>query len=149
MRELRNNSGSISLAKATAAVIRKIVSDIAGIRNEAVLNKNAGNPLLACTTNHGELVAYFHLENTAIGKAHGSKVIHNLIGKLNRNLRIIGAICSRSINLGTMSSRGSRINMETHKSLRTLIDAALNTVKEIITGIIAVLFTSKNHLETI
>ncbi len=39
--------------------------------------------------------------------------------------------------------------METHKSLRTLIDAALNTVKEIITGIIAVLFTSKNHLETI
>ena len=38
MRELRNNSGSISLAKATAAVVREIVSDIAGIRNKAMLN---------------------------------------------------------------------------------------------------------------
>ena len=89
MRKLRNNSSGISLAKATAAVVREIVSGIAGIRNEAVLNKNAGDPLLACTTNHSELVAYFHLENTTIGKAHGSKVIHNLIGKLNRNLCIV------------------------------------------------------------
>ena len=38
MRELRNNSGGISLAKTTTAVIGKVISDIAGIRNKAMLN---------------------------------------------------------------------------------------------------------------
>ena len=89
MRKLRNNCGSISLAKATAAVIREIVGNIAGIRDKAVFNKNAGNSLLAGTTNHGEFVTHFHLKYTAIRKTHSSKVIHNLIGKLNRNLCIV------------------------------------------------------------
>ena len=39
--------------------------------------------------------------------------------------------------------------MEAHESLRALIDATLNAIKEIVTGIVAVLLTSKNHLETI
>ena len=38
VRELRNNGGSISLAKTTTAVIGKVISDIAGIRNKAMLN---------------------------------------------------------------------------------------------------------------
>ena len=149
MRELRNNSGSISLAKATAAVVREIVSDITGIRNEAVFNKNARDSLFTGATDYGKFIAYFHLKYAAIRKAHSGKVVHNLIGKLNRNLRVIGTICSRSINLSTMSSRGTRINMETHKSLSALIDATLNAIKKIITGIIAVLLASKNNLETI
>ena len=48
-----------------------------------------------------------------------------------------------------MSSRGAGINMEAHESLRTLIDATLNAIKKIITGVIAVLLTSKNDLKTI
>ena len=48
-----------------------------------------------------------------------------------------------------MSSRGAGINMEAHESLRTLIDATLNAIKKIITGVIAVLFTSKNDLKTV
>ena len=39
--------------------------------------------------------------------------------------------------------------MKAHKSLRALIDATLNAIKKIITGIIAVLFTSKNNFKTI
>ena len=39
--------------------------------------------------------------------------------------------------------------MKAHKSLRALIDATLNAIKKIITGVIAVLFTSKNDLKTI
>ena len=39
--------------------------------------------------------------------------------------------------------------MEAHESLRTLIDATLNAIKKIITGVIAVLLTSKNDLKTI
>ncbi len=89
MRELSNNCGSISLAKATAAVIREIVGNIAEIRNKAVFNKNAGNSLLAGTTNHSEFVTHFHLKYAAVRKTHSSKVIHNLIGKLNRNLCIV------------------------------------------------------------
>ena len=38
VRKLRNNSSGISLAKTTTAVIGKVVSDIAGIRNKAMLN---------------------------------------------------------------------------------------------------------------
>ena len=38
VRELRNNSSGISLAKTTTAVIGKVISDIAGIRNKAMLN---------------------------------------------------------------------------------------------------------------
>ena len=90
-----------------------------------------------------------HLEYAAVRKTHSSKVIHNLIGKLNRNLCVIGTICSRSINLSAMSSRGTRINMEAHKSLSALINATLNAIQKIITGIIAVLLASKNNLETI
>ena len=89
VRKLRNNSGSISLAKATATVVREIVGNIAGIRNKAVFNKNAGNSLLAGTANHGEFVTHFHLKYAAVRKTHSSKVIHNLIGKLNRNLCIV------------------------------------------------------------
>ena len=39
--------------------------------------------------------------------------------------------------------------MEAHESLCALIDATLNAIKKIITGIIAVLLASKNNLETI
>ena len=39
--------------------------------------------------------------------------------------------------------------MEAHESLRALIDAALNAIKKIITGIIAVLLAGKNNLKTI
>ena len=39
--------------------------------------------------------------------------------------------------------------METHESLRALINATLDTIKKIIAGIIAVLLAGKNHLETI
>ncbi len=39
--------------------------------------------------------------------------------------------------------------MKAHKSLRALIDATLNAIKKVITGVIAVLFTSKNDLKTI
>lgn len=149
MWELLDNGGSIGLTKTPAAFIGEVISDITGIRNKAVFNKNAGNSLFAGTTNHGEFVAHFHLKYAAVRKAHSSKVIHNLIGKLNRNLRAIGAICGGSVNLSTMSSRGARINMEAHESLRSLFDAPLNAIKEIIARIVAVLFTSKNHLETI
>ena len=38
MRELSNNCSSISLTKAAATVVREVVSDIAGIRDKAVLN---------------------------------------------------------------------------------------------------------------
>ncbi len=38
VRKLRNNSSGISLAKTTTAVIGKVVSDIAGIRNKAMFN---------------------------------------------------------------------------------------------------------------
>ena len=38
VRKLSNNSSGISLAKTTTAVIGKVVSDIAGIRNKAMLN---------------------------------------------------------------------------------------------------------------
>lgn len=89
MWELIDNGGSIGLTKATAAVVREIVGNITGIRNKAMFNKNAGNSLLAGTTNHGEFVTHFHLKYTAIRKTHSSKVIHNLIGKLNRNLCIV------------------------------------------------------------
>ncbi len=37
-RELRNNGSGICLTKTTTAVIRKVVGDIAGIRNKAMLN---------------------------------------------------------------------------------------------------------------
>ena len=89
MWELIDNGGSIGLTKATATVVREIVGNITGIRNKAMFNKNAGNSLLAGTTNHGEFVTHFHLKYTAIRKTHSSKVIHNLIGKLNRNLCIV------------------------------------------------------------
>ena len=39
--------------------------------------------------------------------------------------------------------------MKAHKCLRALINAALDAIKKIITGVIAVLFTSKNDLKTI
>ena len=39
--------------------------------------------------------------------------------------------------------------MKAHKSLRALIDATLNAIKKIITGIITVLLAGKNNLETI
>ena len=84
--------------------------------------------MLAGTSDYRKLISHLHLENAAIRKAHSGKVVHNLIGKLNRNLRVIGTICSRSINLSTMSSRGARINMEAHKSLSALIDATLNAI---------------------
>ena len=38
VRKLSNNSSGISLAKTTTAVIGKVVSDVAGIRNKAMLN---------------------------------------------------------------------------------------------------------------
>ena len=39
--------------------------------------------------------------------------------------------------------------MKAHECLRALINAALDAIQKIITGIIAVLFTSKNDLKTI
>ena len=39
--------------------------------------------------------------------------------------------------------------MKAHKSLRALIDTTLDAIKKIITGVIAVLFTSKNDLKTV
>ena len=128
VRELRNNGGSIGLTKTTTAFIGEEISDITGIRNKAVFNKNARDSLFTSATDYGKFIAYFHLKYAAIRKAHSGKVVHNLIGKLNRNLRVIGTICSRSINLSTMSRRGTRINMEAHKSLSALIDATLNAI---------------------
>ena len=89
MRELSNNCGSISLAKATATVVREIVGDITGIRNKAVFNKNTRDPLLAGASDYRKLISHLHLYNAAVRKTHSSKVIHNLIGKLNRNLCIV------------------------------------------------------------
>ena len=48
-----------------------------------------------------------------------------------------------------MSSGRTRINMKANESLRALIDAALDTIKEIIAGIVSVLLTGKNYLKTI
>ena len=39
--------------------------------------------------------------------------------------------------------------MKAHKSLRALIDTTLDAIKKIITGVIAVLFASKNDLKTV
>ena len=41
------------------------------------------------------------------------------------------------------------IDMKAHESLCALINTTLNTIKKIITGIIAVLLAGKNNLETI
>ena len=133
MRKLRNNCGSISLAKATAAVIREIVGNIAGIRDKAVFNQDARDSLFTGASDNSELIAYFHLEYAAVRKAHSGKIVHNLICKFYRNLCTISAIHSRSINLSTMSDRRSGINMEANESLSALIDAALNTIKIIVT----------------
>lgn len=48
-----------------------------------------------------------------------------------------------------MSGGRTGIDMKAHKCLRALINAALDAIKKIITGVIAVLFTSKNGLKTI
>ena len=48
-----------------------------------------------------------------------------------------------------MSGRRTGIDMKAHECLRALINAALNAIQKIITGIIAVLFTSKNDLKAI
>ena len=149
MWKLLDNGGSISLAKATAAVVREIVSDITGIRNKAVFNKNARDSLFTGATDYGKFIAYFHLKYAAIRKAHSGEVVHNLIGKLNRNLRVIGTICSRSINLSTMSGGRTGIDMKAHECLRALINTTLNAIKKIIAGIITVLLASKNDLKTI
>ena len=103
-RELSNNSGSIGLTKTTTTVIREIVGYITVIRNKAMFDKNTGNPLLASATNNGELVAYFHLKYAAVCESHSCKVVHDLISKLNRNLRVIGAICGRRINFRTVGT---------------------------------------------
>ena len=48
-----------------------------------------------------------------------------------------------------MGSGRTGIDMKAHECLRALINAALDAIQKIITGIIAVLFTSKNDLKTI
>ena len=48
-----------------------------------------------------------------------------------------------------MSGGRTGIDMKAHECLRTLINATLNAIKKIITGVIAVLFTSKNDLKTV
>ena len=90
-----------------------------------------------------------HLKNAAIRKTHSSKVIHNLIGEFNRNLRVVSAICGGSVNLSTMSGGRTGIDMKAYECLRALINATLNAVKKIIAGIITVLLASKNDLKTI
>ena len=66
MRELSNDSGSVSLSKTTAAIIREIVGNITVIRDKAMFDKNAGNSPLASATDNGELVANFHLKYAAV-----------------------------------------------------------------------------------
>ena len=48
-----------------------------------------------------------------------------------------------------MSSGRTGIDMKAHECLCALINTTLNTIKKIITGIIAVLLAGKNNLETI
>ena len=66
MRELSNDSGSVSLSQTTAAIVREIAGYITVIRNETMLDKNARNPLLASAADNSELVANFHLKYAAV-----------------------------------------------------------------------------------
>ena len=61
--------------------------------------------MLAGASDYRKLISHLHLENAAVRKTHSSKVIHNFIGKLNRNLRVVSTISGRSINLSTVGSR--------------------------------------------
>ena len=66
MRELSDNRSSISLSKTTTAIIGEIVGHVTVIRDKAMLDKNARNPLLPGTTNNSELVANFHLKYATV-----------------------------------------------------------------------------------
>ena len=66
MRELSDDCGSVSLAKTTATIVREIVGHVTVIRDKAMLDKNAWNPLLTGTADNGEFVANFHLKYAAV-----------------------------------------------------------------------------------
>ena len=149
MRELSNDSGSVGLSKTTAAIIREIVGYITVIRDKAMFDKNAWNSLLSSATDNGELVANFHLKYAAVCKSHSSKVVHDLVGKLDRNLCVVCSICGRSINFCAVSSRRPRVDMEANKGLCALINAALYAIKVIIAGIVAGLLACKNDLKAV
>ena len=149
MRELSNDSGSVGLSKTTAAIIREIVGYITVIRDKAMFDKNAWNSLLTSATDNGELVANFHLKYAAVCKSHSSKVVHDLVGKLDRNLCVVCSICGRSINFCAVSSRRPRVDMEANKGLCALINAALYAIKVIIAGIVAGLLARKNDLKAV
>ena len=68
-RELSNNRVSVSLTQTLAAGIAKVIPNITRIRNEAMLNQDAGDSLLASTTNNSKLIPKFHLKYAAIAKA--------------------------------------------------------------------------------
>ena len=66
MWELSNDRSGVSLSQTTATVVREIVGHVTVIRDKAVLDKNARNPLLTSTADNGELVANLHLKYAAV-----------------------------------------------------------------------------------
>ena len=66
MWELSDDRSSISLSQTTATIVREIVGHVTVIRDKAMLDKNARNPLLTGTADNGELVANFHLKYAAV-----------------------------------------------------------------------------------
>ena len=66
MRELRDDCGSVSLAKTAATIVREIVDHITVIRDKTMFDKNTWNSLLASAADNGELVAYLHLKYAAV-----------------------------------------------------------------------------------
>ena len=66
MRELRDDCGSVSLAKTAATIVREIVDHITVIRDKAMFDKNTWNSLLASAADNGELVTYLHLKYAAV-----------------------------------------------------------------------------------
>ena len=114
-----------------------------------MLNQNAGDSRFSSTTDNGKFIADFHLEYAAVGQPHRRKIVHRFLSKLDRGFSIVGAICRRSVHLSTMSARAARVNMEAHKSLSALIDAALNAIQKIVAAVVSVLLARENDVESV